>query len=234
MSQIRNTYILSLLFALPLLAVDVQAQSNTLGEFNKHVVEKWANDYIRISRYRVKGSPFLLGESFPGNITYVDGSEMKKINVLYNLYEQKAGMEVGKEMVQPGTAIKQFVVQLPEKFGSELLLFKPATDYDPKMEGYLSVLAEGPKASLLKAYRAKLVADPSNMYANDIKMLEQYAEYYIHLAGKKELVKVKLRDKDLIKALGGAENLKEYLVAEKLDVAKERDAAKLLHYLNSL
>ena len=142
-------------------------------------------------------------------------------------------MEVGKEMVQPGTPIKQFVVQLPEKFGSELLLFKPATNYQEKMEGYLNVMAEGPKASLLKAYRAKLVADPANMYANDIKMIEQYAEYYIHLAGKKELVKVKLRDKDLVKALGGAANLKEYLVAERLDVSKEEDAVKLLHYLNS-
>ncbi len=234
MTQIRKTFILSSLLVLPLLAIDVHAQTNTLGEFNKHVVEKWANDYIRVSRYRVKGSPMLLGESFPGNITYVDGSEMKKINVLYNIYEQKAGMEVGNEMVQPGTAIKQFMVQLPEKFGSELILFKPASDYEPKMEGYLSVLAEGPKASLLKAYRAKLVADPSNMYANDIKMFEQYAEYYIHLAGKKELVKVKLRDKELNKALGGAENLKQYLVAEKLDVSREKDAAKLLQYLNSL
>ena len=234
MTQIRKTFIYSSLLVLPLLAIDAHAQTNTLGEFNKHVVEKWANDYIRVSRYRVKGSPFLLGESFPGNITYVDGSEMKKINVLYNIYEQRAGMEVGKEMVQPGTAIKQFMVQLPEKFGSELLLFKPAADYEPKMEGYLNVVAEGPKASLLKAFRAKLVADPSNMYANDIKMFEQYAEYYIHLAGKKELVKVKLRDKDLIKALGGAENLKEYIVAERLDVAKEGDAVKLLHYLNSL
>jgi hypothetical protein len=234
MTPIRKTFILSLLFVLPLLATELNAQTNTLGEFNKHVIEKWSNDYIRISRYRVKGSPFLLGEAFPGNITYIDGSEMKKINVLYNIYEQKAGMEVGKEMVQPGIVIKQFVMQLPEKFGSELLLFKPASGYDPKMEGYLNVLAEGPKASLLKAYRAKLVADPSNMYANDIKMIEQYAEYYIHLTGSKELVKVKLRDKELIKALGGGENLKEYLVAEKLDVAREKDAAKLLHYLNSL
>jgi len=51
-------------------ALMVNAQPDPVGNFNKHVIEKWTHDYIRVSQYRVKGSPYLLGESFNGDINH--------------------------------------------------------------------------------------------------------------------------------------------------------------------
>jgi len=53
----------------------VNAQTDAIGDFNKHVIEKWTEDYIRVSQYRVKGSPYLLGESFDGELTMKTGQK---------------------------------------------------------------------------------------------------------------------------------------------------------------
>lgn len=73
-----------------------QAQPDPVGNFNKHVIEKWTHDYVRVSQYRVKGSPFLLGESFNGDITMKTGVVTVDKKLLYDIYDQKVGMELDK------------------------------------------------------------------------------------------------------------------------------------------
>jgi outer membrane protein assembly factor BamE (lipoprotein component of BamABCDE complex) len=47
-----------------------------------------------------------------------------------------------------------------------------------------------------------MVADPAEMYSKDIKLFEQYYDYYIYNRATAELNKVKLKDKDVLEALG--------------------------------
>ncbi|MEY4661251.1 MAG: hypothetical protein RLZZ42_1203, partial [Bacteroidota bacterium] len=44
---------------------------------------------------------------------------------------------------------------------------------------------------------------PTNMYSKDIRIFEQYNEYYIFLKKTSELVKVRLKEKDIIATLTG-------------------------------
>ncbi len=180
------------------------AQPDPVGNFNKHVIEKWSHDYIRVSQYRVKGSPYLLGEPFDGSIEMKTGVKTEGRMILYNIYEQKVGLEVNKELVDPDGDVKSFQIQLPEKFGGEKMHFVNA-DVLPKssVKGYLNVFADGPNAALYRQYRNRLVADPSEMYSKDIRMFEQYYEYYLQNKKTGVIEKVKLKEKDFVSVLQG-------------------------------
>lgn len=188
-----------------LLLHSAQAQPDPIGNFNKHVIEQWTEQYLQISQYRVKGSPFLLGEAFEGQVMMKSGIKTNGQKVLYNLYEQKAGLELKKEreLVAPDGEIESFWVQLPERFGAERLLFVPVTAYpEVKQKGYFNVAVDGPKAALLRYYRTRLIPDPGNLYSKEIRMFEQYTEYFIYNKTTKQMMKVRIREKDIREALG--------------------------------
>ena len=180
------------------------AQPDPIGNFNKHVIEKWSHEYIRVSQYRVKGSPYLLGEPFDGSITMKSGIKTDGKRVLYNIYEQKVGVEMNNELVAPDGEINGFSIQLPDKFGGEKMNFINAENL-PKssVKGYLNVFIDGPNAALYRQYRNRLVADPAEMYSKEIRMFEQYYDYFLHNKKTGVIEKVKLREKDFVAVLQG-------------------------------
>ena len=187
------------------------AQPDPIGNFNKHVVEKWTHDYIRVSQYRVKGSPYLLGESFNGDISMKSGVVTVDKKILYDIYDQKVGMDLDKKFVAPDGEVSGFFIQLSENFGGEKLSFINASNL-PKvnLKGYLNVIADGSKFAFLRQYRIRLVADPAEMYSKDIKLFEQYYDYYIYNRATAELNKIKLKDKDVLEALGNPNSSAKY------------------------
>ncbi len=192
---------------------DIIAQPDPIGNFNKHVIEKWTHDYIRVSQYRVKGSPYLLGESFSGDITMKSGVVTVDKKILYDIYDQKVGVDLDKKFVGPDGEVSGFFMQLPEAMGGDKLNFINASNL-PKvnLKGYLNVIADGSKFAFLRQYKIRLVADPSEMYSKDIKMFEQYYDYYIYNRSSSTLTKIKLKSKDVLEVLGdAAANIKENL-----------------------
>lgn len=182
----------------------VNAQPDAIGDFNKHVIEKWTEDYIRVSQYRVKGSPYLLGESFDGEITMRTGLKISNQKVLYDIMDQRVGTEMNKQLVAPDGEISNFVIRLPEKFGSDQLEFINASSLSKSsVKGFLNVIASGPKISFLRQYKTRLVPDPLNMYSKDLRIFEQYYEYYLYNHAAQTLEKVKLKEKDIREALQG-------------------------------
>jgi len=151
----------------------------------------------------VKGSPYLLGESFGGDITMKSGVVTVDKKILYDIYDQKVGMDLDKKFVSPDGEVAGFFIQLPENFGGEKLNFINASNL-PKvnLKGYLNVIADGSKFAFLRQYRIRLVADPAEMYSKDIKLFEQYYDYYIYNRATAELNKIKLKDKDVLEVLG--------------------------------
>ena len=180
-----------------------QAQPDPLGSFNKHVIEQWTEQYLQVSQYRVKGSPYLLGESFDGQVTMTSGLKTQGKKILYSLYDQKAGFDINKELVTPDGEIASFYIQLPDKFGGEKMNFIPVSAFpDAKQKGYYNVVVDGPKASFMKLYKTRLVPDPQNLYTKDIRIFEQYTEYFIYNKTTKQVHKVRLKEKDIREALG--------------------------------
>jgi len=203
------------------------AQPDPIGNFNKHVVEKWTHDYIRVSQYRVKGSPYLLGESFVGDITMKSGVVTVDKKILYDIYDQKVGMDLDKKFVSPDGEVSGFFIQLSENFGGEKLNFINASNL-PKvnLKGYLNVITDGAKFVFLRQYRIRLVADPAEMYSKDIKLFEQYYDYYIYNRATAELNKIKLKDKDVLQALGNPNS------SAKLDLYTALGVKQLVEVMN--
>lgn len=209
------------------------SQTNSVGEFNKFIAQNWAGDYVRIGQYKVKGTPYLLGESFPGTITYRGGTKADA-KILYDLYTQKAGEDVRNTIAEATQPVEQFTILLPEKFGEEKLLFQSSDMFgNESLKVYFNVLEDGSKASLLKVFKIKLVSDPVNMMDKEQKLFEQYYEYYLYNKTTKELAKIKLKAKDFSKQLGDDNFVKTFIDNGDLDVSNEKHAIKLIKGYNT-
>lgn len=212
---------------------DSFAQPNTLGEFNKFIAQNWSGEYLRIGQYKVRGTPFLFGESFQGTIKY-QGGVKSDTKILYDLYNQKAGAEFKNGILQSDKEVEEFSISLPDKYGGNVLFFRNSQLYGKNaVNGYLNVLEDGAKFSFLKVFQIKLVPDPSNMMDKEIKLFEQYSEYYIYNKATKELRKIKLREKNIKKELGDEQFVKEYIAQNGLDISKEIDMIKLIQGFNN-
>ena len=210
------------------------AQVDPLGTYNRYVVENWAGEYVRIGPYQVKGSPYLFGESFPGSILYKGGKSVANTKILYDVYSQKAGIAVDNKIFEAEDAVEAFVISLSDKLGANRLLFKNSYIYGkPEMKSYLNVLEDGEKVAFLKQFKSKLLPDPTNTMAKDKKIFDQYYEYYIYLKQNKELYKIKLKEKDIMKRFGNDEQIKNYLSQNVVDFSKENEVISFLNKYNN-
>jgi hypothetical protein len=210
---------------------ETHAQADPVGAFNRHIASNWKGDYIRVSQYHVKGTLYFLGEAFPGSITFRSGKTVDNTKVLYDLYNQKAGIEMNEGLFEADEPVRSFSISLPEKFGNGKLLFKSSAEFgNEDMKAFFNVLADGEKASLLKLYKIKLSPDPTNTMDRDAKVFEQYYEYYLY--SKKDLQKIKLKEKDILRALGGDQRLSDFIAKSNLDLSKEADVIQLITNYN--
>lgn len=187
-----------------LLCTKAIAQPDPIGTFNKHVIEAWTEEYIHVSQYKVKGSPYFLGESFQGDFTVKSGILATNKKIFYDIYSQKMGVDLNKEFIKPDEEVQTFYLQLPDKFGGERLNFINGNTL-PKADakGFYNVLLDGSNVMLLKQFKNRLVPDPQNMYSKDFRIFEQYYDYYIFNKKTSLLEKVRLKEKDILSAVAG-------------------------------
>ncbi len=210
------------------------SQSNPLGVFNQYIAEYWSGEYQRIGQYRVKGTPYLFGESFEGKLIFEGGNVTLRDKVLYNLYTQIAGPDIKGEILETTRQLDEFTMTLPEKFGGETLLFKHSRLFkEADMKVYFNVVSEGSKTTFLKIYRIRLTADPSNMYDKENKVFEQYFDYYLYTPGSPgTLTKIKLRKKDFSKALSNIPGAQDRIEDSRIDFSSEKEVAILIADIN--
>lgn len=206
-------------------------QPNPLGTFNRYVAENWTGEYLRIGQYKVKGTPYLFGESFEGKLVFEGGSVTSRDKVLYNLYEQKAGPDIRGEILETTKQLDEFSMNLPEKFGGQTLLFKHSRLFNKSdLNVFFNVISDGPKTAFLKIYRIRLIPDPTNMYDKESRLFEQYFDYYLFTSGN--LTKVKLRKKDFVKALQSIPGAEEKIDEANIDFFSEKEIALLIAEIN--
>ncbi len=212
-----------------------RGQIDPVGAFNRHIMEAWKGEYVRIGPYRVKGTPYLLGESFPGNITYKGGKTVANAKILYDIYHQKVGIDTSKQMFEADEPVETFYINLPEKFGRQKLLFKNCYVFGkPEMNCFFNVLSDGSKVTFLKAFKTQLFQDPTNNMAKDLRVFNQYFEYYIYSKSTGDINKIKLRKKDILKELGNEKVIVDYMSSNEIDLSKEADVIKLITKYNSI
>jgi hypothetical protein len=206
-----------------------------LVEWNKTVLgDVRKASYMRIGSYQVKGSPYLLGQSFSAVLLYKSGKRVTDKMLLYDLYTQKAGMDSNGEIFEANDPLDEFTIALPKTMGGQMLVFKNARNYSANPPAaYLNILEEGEKAILFKAFKVNLVPDPVNYMAKDLRIFDQYSEYYIFSKATKELYRVKAKEKDLVAALGQEKQIKSYVRSNNIDLSREADLVKVVQSYNA-
>lgn len=210
------------------------AQLDPVFNYNRQVVENWKGEYIRVGPYMVKGSPFFMGEALAGNISYKGGKKAVAVKVLYDIYDQKVGIDKNNQIFEADEPIEEFVVSTPDKYGAVKLLFRNAAAYGKAdMNSYLNVLEDGEKLALLKQFKTKLLPDPVNTMDKDKKIFEQYFEYYVYSKATKQLHKIKLKEKDVVREMNNDEQVKNYLSQHAVDFSKESEVISLINKYNN-
>lgn len=209
------------------------AQVDPVGAYNRFMAENWSGQYTRVGQNKVKGSPHLFGKAFPGQIDYGNGMFITKEKVLYNLLDQKAGPEVNGEIFEADNKPMQFILELPRENGGKKL-FKHSSAYgNEKLNAYFNVVTDGAYVALLKAYKIKLSPDPTNMMDKDLKLFEQYTEYYVFVHGNGgSLQKIKLKKKDIMDVLSKIPGAAEKANKSNGDFSNEDDMKDLFLSVN--
>jgi hypothetical protein len=211
-------------------------QPDPLGAFNKTMVANWNGTFMRVANYHVKGTPHFFGESFWGSLEYKGGESVSGIKILYNLYDQTVGIDMKNngDVFLAEKQLDRFSIELPEKFGGKKLLFANAGLFGAtgKTE-YFNVLEDGAKLAFLKAYRVRLLPDPTNEMNKEMRVFDQYFEYYIYNKSTKELHKIKLKEKDILKEITADDSLKAKIKSGEVDLSSEMHVISVLNYYNS-
>lgn len=209
------------------------AQVDPVGNFNRHIMSTWAGDYIRISQYQVKGSPYLLGESFPGSIYYQDGKMISDKKIFFNLYDGKVGLDMNNQFFEADVPVTKFSLQLPEKYGRSTLEFVHTTLLgQTDIKEYANLLCDGGRVAFLKLFKIRLAPDPTNLLAKEKKVFEQYYEYLLFDKQTKEIKKIKLKEKDIMKELHNDAEAKKFATDNKINFSRESEVIMLLNHYN--
>lgn len=210
------------------------AQVDPVGAFNRHIAANWKGEYVRVGNYQVKGSPYLLGESFWGTIDYKDGKTVKGIKVIYDLLNQVAGIDLRKnnEIFEAEQGIEKFTIDLTENYGGNTLVFVNSQVYGLD-KGYVNLLVDGERVALLKDYKVKIVSDPTNLMDKNIKVFDQYFEYYILDKATRRLEKIKLKEKEILSSVKADDASKAFIASNNLDIKKEKDLIKFITGYNN-
>lgn len=227
----KSTFLYSWIFLLgAMLWNDASAQLDQIGEYNKLLMQNWSGKYFQIGNYKVKGSPYLYGESVPGELILEDDTESKHSNMYYDLYNQEVGVNVDNTFVKLDKDISEFRFAVPKKYGSGQLVFRKVSQYnEPKLKGYFNVLADNKgKYAFLRYFSVALMSDASDMMNKDLKVFQQNYDYYIYNYKDHSIKKVRLRNKDIVRAIEEAQTLPDL---KSYDLTTTEGVSKLIQKL---
>ncbi|HEX6848198.1 MAG TPA: hypothetical protein VF144_14550, partial [Chitinophagaceae bacterium] len=212
-----------------------QVIPDPLSTYNKHLAERWSGEYMQVSQYKVKGSPYLLGKAFPGTVKFADGNTINNVQITYDLYNEKVSFEKDSLFFELDKLIKEFSIMLPAEYGNTNLVFRNAASFgDTKKKGYYNIISESGKYVFMKEFKLKLVPDPANTLAKDYKMFEQYYEYLLYDTSGRNLSKIKLNKKSVLSFFQNKSAAEKEINDSRIDVSTEAGVSLLLTRIGSL
>ncbi|HJS54435.1 MAG TPA: hypothetical protein VJ765_07830 [Chitinophagaceae bacterium] len=238
-------YYLFIFCAGTFIQTSAQQIPDPLAAYNKNLAERWSGEYMQVSQYRVKGSPYFLGKAFPGTLKFADGKTKSGVRIRYDLYNEKASIELDSFFIESDNEISgysitlpeisEYSIILPEEYGGKNLVFRNAKAFgDPKKKGFYNLLGESGRYCFVKEYKLKLVPDPVNSLAKDYKMFEQYFEYYLYDSTTRNMKKIKLNKKNILSFFQDKEAVENAIKNNNINVSSEDGVILLLTKIDSL
>ncbi len=205
----------------PLLTINYS--DNTQGQTNR-----------QIGNYKVKGSSYLFNDTFITTVFY-NGVFFTGNKATYDTYFQKIeNIDNASQMSVFNLAdVDSFKVFYTDKETGIIYnkIFINSKMVDSSKNTFLEKVATGAKFSLYKIYTSTL-EDYVATYAQTTgyKQFKQSTEYYYMTPEVKKLIKIKLTEKDLRKALGSQANS---LFNDSFSENPEYSALNIINTLNA-
>ena len=187
----------------------------------------------------IRGTPYLFTGWRQGNIYLKDSSQIKNINIKYNIYTDDVlylNSKSGDSLIIERSLIREF--QMLNDSASNIITFKEM-NMKPGNDGkstFVKVLYDSKSEFLMKYIKVFIKADYKGAYTAGRKY-DEYTDdlqYYI-LKDNNELNKIKLGKKAVIKVLAEKENkIKSFIDQQGLTLDNENDVIKVLDYYDSI
>jgi hypothetical protein len=205
--------------------------------FNKMVVERNHSEgsYIRISNYKVAGTPFLYGEKNLGNI-YSVPEKAYNIYISYSIYAQKLEFYSTSNpntplTKDPGT-LDSFLIKKNAEIGIPAdLLFVYGAALGSKDKAYYQLVAKGKNVNLYKRYSSELGIMSDNYIQQDLRQFIVNIDYY-YTDSAGTLKKLKTNASSLIKEFKNIKDISTLADNERLTLDKEKELLTIFEALN--
>lgn len=228
-----KSFFLITLFIITTDVLTAQVIPDPLTTYNKYLVERWSGEYMQISQYKVKGSPYFLGKAFPGILKFKDGSTKNNVRIIYDIYNEKAGIEQDSVFMELDKEISEYSIMLSDEYGGKTLVFRNAAEFgDPKKKGFYNVIGESGRYVFVREYKLRLIPDPVNSMARDFKMFEPYYEHNLYDSVTHDMKKVKLNKKSISSFFKDQAAVDAAIKADNLDLTSEYGVVLLMRKID--
>jgi hypothetical protein len=152
------------------------------------------NSFKRIGGYKVKGTPYLFGGAYKGDV-YAKKQVGKQVVVGYDTYQQQLEIYMGSKdpIVKGFTEIDSFVLRADSNtLFKEDLFFLNAGLLDSTKNFFIAEVFRGKRFSLYKAYQSLLGVVSENYVQSELRQFDLNFDYYYFDEFQPGLHKMKL------------------------------------------
>lgn len=201
--------------------------------YNKLLIEKSENNFIRIGPYRVKGTPYLFGDNQAG-VIYSKKQTLNNVLFSYNVHLNRIELTIqgsSQFVVLENADIDSFTLTAASSQGKHAtdMYFINAKNINPKEKEYLQVLFKGNNFSLYKKYTCVLAIVSTNYVEADLRQFNYGSTYYYQVKNEDKLIKIKPGQSPLMRDFNYAP--KCYTPVANLDFTYNKEAF-LINFFN--
>ena len=188
---------------------------------------------IDTDRYKdIKASPYLFEDWAVATLVGTRGEETRDIKINYNGYNQEFEiLTKGKHITLNTDAYKEIKITSPD--GKEEFFFKRGLHKKFALK-FALVVYNGEKVKFLEEFIYEISDKKFQNVGETIVMKRFIKKSCYYILQNDELIKVKRKKKDLIKALGHKSELEKFIKKNKLKLNSRDEIQKLFAYYESL
>lgn len=202
--------------------------------YSAWALENNENSFKRVGAYKVRGTPYLFGGAYNGDV-YAKGQVGKKVIIGYDTYQQQLEIYLGAKdpIVKHLSEVDSFTLRADSNsYFKEDMLFVNAHQFDTTMKIFLMEVYKGKRFSLYKYYYSKLGIVSENYVQSELRQFDLNFEFYYHDSQEKKLTRLKLAPKFLRNEFDKYVNVKSLLDLEGLNRNPQFELLKIFMHLN--
>jgi len=214
---------------------DSRAWSDPALNHNKMLIGE--GKYLLIGPYKVKGSPYLLGQQHSGDI-FSAAEKAWNISLSYNTHNQEVEFfstsNPGQPLVkEPGT-LDSFILHANPAAGiAGPLKFIYGSILGTDDKAYFLEIFTGKRYSVYKKYRSELGYDTDNYGQSELRIFELQYDYFYKDNETKGIKKLKKNSVQVIKEFSSIKDLSVILTPEGFTAYPDEALRKAFEYLNN-